>query len=941
MAIELLDKYYSSVTLLSKCVCGDIYVANSRRTRLNVIARVIHLKSIESTVTKRLKDAYEQTKRIDHANIFVYTALYLDDNTIVLEADTDQQTVVDDLAIRKDLGTSYTTDELFYFAYQIADALYFIHCKALYEALLFSVRADSVIIKGSPINLMDMKVKLSILTAKWPAPAQFTTNGSDDRPSVSDIFELSTMSFEQHVIYNITMLGHLLLEMALMRPLEEGTADSVCAENEELVVSMHNNTLLELIRFCLDPVRCRRTIMTDIKDYAAFGLGLRCADKEFRFYSIREKASTVDKLIKQLQVEKRFLSLIRARDIISQALTMATMAYNKGLALSYYAEDVNITRDILTIYPDASVDGHIYDLLRDIITVIEPGVFTQELSKLINVKIIPSLHDVAATLEPLLAKIGTNQLVKLTVKEIIANELAGDLPEDTNRFTIIYAQLSDQDISPAEVADIVALLPELIYRPVLLSVLMRCCVEKSVSLRVPFRLGALQPAASRLMILLTKGSYSISSLRDQLHDLGQQCLAPIGLVDRNGCKVFCTHLTALMIAAWYNKAGAIRLLLGELGYCTASRMSALMFAAIAGSLDSVSLLTVEAQHKNSLGQTALMLAAMRGHVNIAKLLAPLEAGLQDDQGRTALMYAVQQNNVKMVQLLADHEPGYQDIDGKTALMYAVHRSSLIYTEILCRQESTKQAKDRMTALLFAVRDNKLDLIYLLLPLEVSLTTATGETVLMYAVQAKNEQLVRQLINLYPDTIVGHKDTNGWTALMKATQKGYEDIAKLLLPYEGGQQTNDGTTALMIAARNCSNNIVIILREKESTIKDRNGDTALIHAAWRGNVGAIQLLKDYEAGVLNNDGYTALMIAIKQGYVDLADELFPLEYRVYSYSGLTAALIAHATQNQAMLQMVIRNLEGQHSHLMHTPEEQDTCSPVYSDTSCAGLNTEPQ
>ena len=84
-----------------------------------------------------------------------------------------------------------------------------------------------------------------------------------------------------------------------------------------------------------------------------------------------------------------------------------------------------------------------------------------------------------------------------------------------------------------------------------------------------------------------------------------------------------------------------------------------------------------------------------------------------------------------------------------------------------------------------------------------------------------------------------------------------------------------------------------------------------------------------------------MIAIKQGYVDLADELFPLEYRVYSYSGLTAALIAHATQNQAMLQMVTRNLEGQHSHLMPTPEEQDTCSPVYSDTSCAGLNTEPQ
>lgn len=942
MGIDLLDKYYFSATLLSRCPYGDLYVANSRRTRLNVIARVIHLEFIESTVMKQLKDAYEQTKRIDHANIFLYTAFYLDENTIILEADTDQQTVVDDLAIRKDLGTSYTTDELFYFAYQIADALYHIHCKSVYEGLLFSVRADSVVIKGSPVNLMDMKAKLSIFTAKWPAQNQPTTARFETRLAVSDIFEFSKMSFEQHALYNITMLGHLLLEMALMRPLEKGTANSVCAENEDLIISTHNTTLLDLIRFCLNSTQSRRTIIIDIKDLAAFGLGLRYADQEFRFYSSREKASTVDKLIKQLQAEKKFLSSIRARDIIMQALRMATMAYDKGLGLNYYAEDVSIVKDTITIYPDASVDGHIYDLLRDMAKVIEPGFFAQELSRLTNVKVVPSLHDAVATLEALLAKIGTNQMVKLTAMELVLSELASKIPEDSNSFTILYAQLSDQGFSIAEANNIISMLPQLVHRPILLAVFMRCCIEKSISLKVPFRLGNVQPTMSKLMTALLKGGHGVTSLKDYLCDLGQQCLAPICLLDRNSCKLFCTHLTALMVAAWYNKLGAIRLLLAELGYCTDNQMTALMFASVAGSTESVSFLTMEAQHRNSLGQTALMLAAIRGHMNVAKILAPLEAGIQDCRGRTALMYAVQQDNPKMVQLLLEYESGYQDSDGNTALMYAIYRNSLIYTELLFRYESAKQTKDNMTALLFAIRGNKPDLIQLLLPMEVSLTTTTGETVLMYAAQAGNEQLVRQLINLYPKIALNRQDGTGWTALMRAAQMGYENIVKLLLPHEGGRQTNDGTTALMIATKNHSNNIVLILRKEERRLTDKNGDTALIHAARNGNINAIRLLKSYEAGLLNNDGYTALMVAVKQGYVDLADELFLPEYKVRAYSGLSALGVAHATRNRAILELFAKKME-EHCSLnpKHNQEMELTWSPIHYATPFTAVNTEPQ
>lgn len=144
-----------------------------------------------------------------------------------------------------------------------------------------------------------------------------------------------------------------------------------------------------------------------------------------------------------------------------QALRMATMAYDKGLGLNYYAEDVSIVKDTITIYPDASVDGHIYDLLRDMAKVIEPGFFAQELSRLTNVKVVPSLHDAVATLEPLLAKIGTNQMVKLTAMELVLSELASKIPEDSNSFTILYAQLSDQGFSIAEANNIISMLPNL------------------------------------------------------------------------------------------------------------------------------------------------------------------------------------------------------------------------------------------------------------------------------------------------------------------------------------------------------------------------------------------------------------------------------------------------------------------------------------------------
>lgn len=920
MPVELLNKYYSKAKLLSANPYGDLYVANSRRTSMNVIVRVIQFKSIEPTVMKQLIDAYKQTKRIEHSNIYTYAAFYLDTNTIILEADSDQQTVIDDLAIRKDIDTPYTTDELFYFAYQIADALCYIHYRAAYENLLFSVRADSIIIKGSPLSLMDMKIRLSIFTAKWPmspsspSPGQSTSSESNNQLSIFDIFEFSTTSFEERVLNNVAALGHLLLEMALMKPLEKGTANSVCEESEEIIINSHNCALLGLIRFCLNSTQSRRNVLLDIKDFAVFGLGLRYADQEFRVYNFREKASTIDKLIKQLQMEKKLLSISRAQDIISKVLTIATTACNKGLALSYYSEDVNIVKDVVTIYPNASIDGHIYDLLRDMVKIIEPGIFTHELNKLINVEAAPSLHSAVVELKSLMKKMEADQPTDFTIKDVVVNELFSNTLEDGssngsgNTFAIIYSLCSAQDINLVEATDIISMLPQLIRKPILLTVFMRCCIEKSVYPKIPFRYGILQPTASRLIVMLMKNNYNLEIMKEHLDDLGQQCLAPICLLDRDGCKICCTHLTALMIASWNNKASAIRLLLAELGYFTENRTTALMFAAIAGSTESIPLLIIEAQHRNSLGQTALMLAAMRGHIGVARVLAPLEAGLQDSRGWTALMYAVQQDSLKMVQLLAEYESGYQDADGNTALMYAVHRSSMAYVEVLCKHETTKQAKENMTALLFAIQGNKLDIASLLLPMEVSLTTVTGETALMYAVTTRNEQFVHQIISSYPKVMLGQQDSRGLTALMKATQRGYDEIVRLLILHESGKQANDGTTALMIAVKNCCREIVDMLREKEKMITDINGNTALMHAAQMGNICATQSLKNCEAGFLNNDGYTALIIAIKHGHTDIANELLPLEHSIHSRFGLSAPLMARATQNQAILQLFVRCYE---------------------------------
>lgn len=73
-------------------------------------------------------------------------------------------------------------------------------------------------------------------------------------------------------------------------------------------------------------------------------------------------------------------------------------------------------------------------------------------------------------------------------------------------------------------------------------------------------------------------------------------------------------------------------------------------------------------------RTALQVAAEHGRLDIARLLAPREAGMQDATGTTAMMDAAMvgsESPAGMIQLLFDKEAGLVDNKGRTALMMAV------------------------------------------------------------------------------------------------------------------------------------------------------------------------------------------------------------------------------------------------------------------------------
>lgn len=135
------------------------------------------------------------------------------------------------------------------------------------------------------------------------------------------------------------------------------------------------------------------------------------------------------------------------------------------------------------------------------------------------------------------------------------------------------------------------------------------------------------------------------------------------------------------------------------------------------------------------GRTALMGAALHNRVDVVKILAPYEAGIQQKcDNATALMMAAFMGHEEVVKILLDREKGMVDDSGYTALIYAVLQKHLSIVSILAPYEARVQSTDGSTALMMAVSIKYTDAVDILAPREAGLRNNKGYTAKMIAKQ---------------------------------------------------------------------------------------------------------------------------------------------------------------------------------------------------------------
>ncbi|EFO62672.1 NEK-GL-like kinase protein [Giardia lamblia P15] len=150
------------------------------------------------------------------------------------------------------------------------------------------------------------------------------------------------------------------------------------------------------------------------------------------------------------------------------------------------------------------------------------------------------------------------------------------------------------------------------------------------------------------------------------------------------------------------------------------------------------------------GRTALMGAALYNRLEVVEVLAPYEAGMQQNcDNATALMMAAFMGYEEIVNVLVDREKCMVDDSGYTALIYAVLQKHLSIVSILAPYEAGAQSKDGSTALMMAASINYID-----------------------------------AANILASREAGLRSDKGCTARMIARQNGFNDLEKLLATYEG-------------------------------------------------------------------------------------------------------------------------------------------------------------
>lgn len=138
--------------------------------------------------------------------------------------------------------------------------------------------------------------------------------------------------------------------------------------------------------------------------------------------------------------------------------------------------------------------------------------------------------------------------------------------------------------------------------------------------------------------------------------------------------------------------------------------------------------------RDAAGETGLMKAAKFNDIKLAKMLAPVEAGIVNNEGHNALMIAGLNNNSQICSLLVeipserDHRLGY----GEDALILAASVGALKTVAVLLpHMEKNKDIKNR-TCLTYAACNGKLNVVNYLIRYKQEITDMEAKAALVAA-----------------------------------------------------------------------------------------------------------------------------------------------------------------------------------------------------------------
>lgn len=303
------------------------------------------------------------------------------------------------------------------------------------------------------------------------------------------------------------------------------------------------------------------------------------------------------------------------------------------------------------------------------------------------------------------------------------------------------------------------------------------------------------------------------------------------------------------------------------------------------------------------GNTALMLAAIYGYEECVKILIPREAGLKrNTDGVTAMHLALLHRHINVAEVLAPVEA--PDVSScrrtnnqQTELMMAAISNDLPLCYCLRKLQQGLVDQEKNTALMLAATSGHDAVVALLAEYEHGRQDLKSWSATMHAAFQGHTECVR-ILSSYE---AGMSDVSGVTALMLAAFKGHTDIVELLLSAEAGLQTQTGFTALMSAARHGHDHIVELLIEYEAGMTTNQGVTALMEAATLGRTEIVKLLVTSESGFRTNAshpngaGFTALMAAAQGDHLDCYEILYPYEKDVVQLDGTTVSAYATGPQ----------------------------------------------